>query len=335
MSAALLLGTLCALGSLGAGALATTPLTAPRTDWSDGSYQRGYEARFEGQLRTSRIAAETWAALRLAVFGEVAEGAVLGADGWLFTEEEFAAPETTRALCAEVARVAGLLGEHGTALMPVIVPDKARIMAERLPRRRSPAFQGRYNAALARLRAQGLPALDLRPVLDDLPKPFMRTDTHWSLEGARAVAAAVAETVRDLGIALATVDPVHRQGVDAVFTGDLMVFADTGRWRDTVGPAPERIATYTTQIEASGGLFGLDRLEVVLVGTSFSARPDFHFAGFLKAALRADVLNLAQEGRGPFAPMDEALAALAELPTPPRLVIWEIPERYLAPGDLP
>jgi alginate O-acetyltransferase complex protein AlgJ len=67
---------------------------------------------------------------------------------------------------------------------------------------------------------------------------------------------------------------------------------------------------------------------VALVGTSFSAKSDWNFLGFLQNALAAEVLNFSAEGQGPFAPMQTFLASDTFKNTPPKLVIWEIPVRY-------
>lgn len=67
--------------------LGTTPIGHAGSNLADGSYQRAYEHRFEERLPTAHSAAQVLAALRLALFEEVAEGAVLGSEGWLFTAE--------------------------------------------------------------------------------------------------------------------------------------------------------------------------------------------------------------------------------------------------------
>ena len=72
---------------------------------------------------------------------------------------------------------------------------------------------------------------------------------------------------------------------------------------------------------------------MALVGTSYSAGEAWDFAGALREALGADVLQAAQEGEGPFEPMSDYLEDDAFLQTPPRLVVWEIPERYLPVED--
>jgi alginate O-acetyltransferase complex protein AlgJ len=68
---------------------------------------------------------------------------------------------------------------------------------------------------------------------------------------------------------------------------------------------------------------------LALVGTSYSAQPSWNFHGALQEALGEDVGNYAKEGLGPFAPMFEYLRSKDFAQAPPRLVLWEIPERYL------
>jgi alginate O-acetyltransferase complex protein AlgJ len=125
---------------------------------------------------------------------------------------------------------------------------------------------------------------------------------------------------------------VTQQVGTSEFDGDLLTFVDLGPFRDYFGPHPEIIDTYSTDLvdTASTGLFGDTEISVALVGTSYSARTDFHFEGFLKSQLGADIVNHADIGRGPFEPMEAFLAGLGETGSAPRIVIWEIPERYVA-----
>ncbi|HRC26994.1 MAG TPA: hypothetical protein PKX87_06150 [Alphaproteobacteria bacterium] len=103
-------------------------------------------------------------------------------------------------------------------------------------------------------------------------------------------------------------------------------------------PVADTLEIFSTSRQSGGkegdaALFGDESLPVALVGTSYSANPSWNFAGFLKEALKADLLNAADEGRGPFVTMDAYLKSKPFLETPPKVLIWEIPERYLAmPG---
>src|SRR3546814_16573348 len=87
----------------------------------------------------------------------------------------------------------------------------------------------------------------------------------------------------------------------------------------------------SSDLTASGDLFGDSATpRIALVGTSYSANPDWNFAGALKQQLGEDLTNDAHDGVGPFKPMDNYLAGPDFAQAPPHLVIWEIPERYLA-----
>jgi alginate O-acetyltransferase complex protein AlgJ len=70
---------------------------------------------------------------------------------------------------------------------------------------------------------------------------------------------------------------------------------------------------------------------LALVGTSYSARSEFNFAGFLQQETGLELVNFATEGQGPFAPMRMLLESGEIVETGARIVIWEIPERYIDP----
>lgn len=298
----------------------------PSKGWANGTYQRGYEDRFEISVPAHESAVALWAAAKWLLFREPAAGAVSSQDGWLFTAEEFTEPTVPRDLAAELARVTGALAEDGITLVPVIVPDKARMHAHRLKRGRSAGFEGRYATALTTIKEAGLIEIDLRGALQN-ENSFMRTDTHWSPEGARHAAVAIAKALGGLKLSETKVE-TFATGI-APFEGDLLPFVATGRFQDRIGPAAEFINSFETRVAPSGGLFGTSDIPVALIGTSFSAKPEFHFEGFLKQAMQTDVLNLSRVGQGPFTPMDAYLNERSEFSSLPSVVVWEIPERFL------
>lgn len=319
------------------GSIALSTASVSNLGWQlgNGSSQRLYEARFDNAFPLRDLSRTTWAAFKIAAFGEVADGAILGVDGWLYSAEEFEEPSAAPDFEEELRDIAGTIGSFGADFLVVLVPDKARVMSAKLPTGRSAAFENRYEAHKATLVEMGITVVDAGQVLqtmDPSTTPYLRTDTHWSPEGAEAVANAVAGTV-DAANFSQTGFRTQQTGT-APFVGDLLAFADTGVWSN-VGPKAETISTYSTVStpDADGGnmgLFGDAEVPIALVGTSYSTLEDFHFEGFLKSALQADVVNYSQVGRGPFHPMHRFLDQMADTHTLPDLVIWEIPERYLS-----
>ncbi|MCH2164451.1 MAG: hypothetical protein MK098_07340 [Marinovum sp.] len=312
----------------GAWTIAHTPVANLNSDVIDGAAQRHYEERFEDMFLLRDSLRQTWSALKFGLLGEMDEGAIESPSGILFTAEEFMPPQETRDFGDALLHAKIRVEAAGAELVPVIIPDKARMLSEHWPQPRSASFIARYDVALTEAKALDLRAVDLRKVLGG-PMSFMKTDTHWSPEGAQSVAVALAEVLKESIQVTTTFHTTQTGGRD--FKGDLVAFADTGVWRPLVGPASETIGTFETFSEANGGLglFGEAHIPVALVGTSFSARQDFHFEGFLKSELQADVVSFALQGQGPFTPMDRFLDGEHLEEVKPDIVLWEIPERYL------
>ena len=300
-----------------------------------GEWAAGWQRAYERRLPLRPLAVRGWDALRYALFREGRPGVLVGADGWLFTTEEFAAAAAEEAAleraAAAVAAVRDRLRGGGSGLVVALVPAKARLYPDRLGRYRFPGVAadryGRFREALA---ARGIEAPDLAAALGEARaggEVFLRTDTHWSPRGARAAAAALAGPGRR-ELAARGVAPTGwrtwRTGT-RVWRGDLLRFLPPG-------PAPEGVAEEQTGEENPQrlGLFDEVAIPVTLVGTSYSSAPLWNFEGALKEALGADVLNAAEEGRGPLAPMRAWLESEAARTHPPALVIWEIPERLIA-----
>ena len=115
--------------------------------------------------------------------------------------------------------------------------------------------------------------------------------------------------------------------------GDLLRFLPLSPLFDNLMPTAESVDIYQTYAAEEDFLLALDMSEelgeVVLLGTSFSADRRWNFDGALKQALTVDVQNLAEQGQGPIVPMADFLKDQLPAATNLKLVIWEIPERYL------
>ena len=174
---------------------------------------------------------------------------------------------------------------------------------------------------------------------------FMKTDTHWSPDGASLVAHHLANVVNTHRPALVTPDKNYLTLAqeEIRYGGDLNEFIPTGIAKSIIGPHKEPLITHKTTevagevIEGEGSdaefsLFGDEQIQIVLVGTSYSYEKEWNFEGALRQAFGADVLNVSDEGKGPMQPMIEWLKEADLRHNPPKLVIWEIPERFM-PDD--
>ena len=303
--------------------------------FEDGATQLALEERINEAMPIRDISIAGWNVLRFALFGEMLEGGVAGRDGWLFTAEEYRQPpDHAERLTRSVTRILADTARLRAAGVPVIValvPDKARIARRYLAHARPALVEARYDAALAALTgaaaktAGGLRVVDLRPALEAIgaDEAYLRQDTHWTAAGARAAAGAIAAA----GGISGTAEFVTAQTGSQPRAGDLVRFVAPGPFAGWAGLDPVEVPQFATT--RPGDLFGdTGGPQGVLVGTSYSAVPDWNFPGFLMETLRHDMLDLSDEGRGPFAPMEDFLKGL-DSAAPPAFVIWEIPERYL------
>ena len=278
-------------------------------------------------------------AARYLAFREGRPGVVVGDDGWLFSKEEFEAtlkrtPELAEA-AAGVAEVHELLAAKGIDLVVVPLPAKADIYREHVSYVAIPSDLERlYEDFRTVLDNAGIRNIETRaPLLDAKAEGqlFLTTDTHWTPLGAEVVADAVGEALgrRDTTYTIADTAPVPREG-------DLSKFIVTGGLAPLVGLGPETVVPReaTAPPAASTDIFGPSSMPFVLTGTSYSANPQWSFGESLKVSLGSDVLNLAEEGKGPVAPMRAFLESETLRDTPPEVVIWEFPVRYLGQTKL-
>jgi alginate O-acetyltransferase complex protein AlgJ len=286
------------------------------------------------------LAIEIWGIIEYRLFNNGRPGVLIGDNGWLFTDEEFQFYAHEADHISEkvdfVAAIHRQLEESQVSLLVTVIPAKARVYSEYLGRYTLPSYtQHRYEHFIEALRAQGVTVTDVLPALvaSKQHEPvFLRTDTHWTPFGAKIVAQAIAESIDEhfpqLALAASQVE-THFVSQEK-YEGDLLSFIPLGNSRNLALPADE-LARYETTLSTSGGigLFSDISIPVALVGTSYSANQLWLFEGFLKDALQADVLNMASEGEGPFVPMITFIESDEYTNNMPKLVIWEIPERFL------
>ena len=275
--------------------------------------------------------------LRWRLFGSGGPQVTVGCGGWLFLTEELRPwPGADAAMAARAAvlhRIATGLMAKGIAFQVILVPDKARIVRQAGCGVRYPAqARTRYDAFAALL--GGLNWVDVRASYAGIRTPlYYRTDTHWNQDGA-AIAAAATAAGADA--------PVGRDrpfrtdfGPPADRAGDLLRLMSLDHVPDLaieLRPLPDRegvaTTTETNPPPDTGGL--LDDAaapEIALIGSSYSTNANFK--GALEQAFAGPVGQFAQEGGGFWRSARDYFRSRAFRETPPKLVLWEIPERVV------
>jgi len=260
-----------------------------------------------------------------------------GCPGWLFLADELTLYKGAGANFAQrmkiVAQVSDFLKRRNVPLVVVPVPDKSRVEAQHLCGLDRSASLGdrftRMNAALSRVGVRTVDILSPLAALDG--ERYYRTDTHWNERGAKRSAESVAAAVQQAALAPAQQaefrvksEPAHER------VGDLIRLAGLDQVPLPLRPKGDTEAATAIEQGAKGDVGILDDVaapETVLLGTSYSRQANF--AGFLGMALGAPIENMALDGGG----LANAAMAYFDKPgfsdTPPRLVVWEIPERFL------
>ncbi|MCR0982471.1 alginate O-acetyltransferase AlgX-related protein [Roseomonas populi] len=277
---------------------------------------------------------------RYDLFGSGGPQVRVGCDDTLFLTEELRPWPGAEAAMAEraaiVRRVRDALSQRGILLTVALVPDKARVKEGKLcGAPHSAQAVARYDAFAEALRGQGVqPILLLRPLVarETQGGAYWRTDTHWSQEGARSAAAAIAAALRPLPLSRANTFRTTAAPEETDGPGDLLRLMSLDRVPNALRPAPDRQRVERTEPTESGSGGGglLDETpapEVALIGSSYSVNANFH--GALQELLRSTVVNAAKAGGGFAGSAKDYFSGQTFRETPPRLIIWEIPERVV------
>ena len=312
---------------------------------TDGEWTHAIEDELERKVLIREPAIHLLNAFSYWLFGEARSGALVGTDGWLFSREEFEwsaqSEGNLEAAFAAITRGVSALHERGIKVALAFVPAKADIYQVQLGRYSLP--QTAANLYPWVLQTAATTGADIVPDLStDLRAArsqadvFLHTDTHWSVFGAGRAAAslcALGTPVIENKLTFSTspqAPNAHR--------GDLLNFLELGRFSFLVPVQTDLIAPVVAarEIDAAdplASLFGSSEpaaIDIGLVGTSYSANPLWSFGDQIKIACQSDLVAYATDGDGPFEPMRSYLEALAKPDVVlPKLVIWEIPVRYL------
>jgi alginate O-acetyltransferase complex protein AlgJ len=264
----------------------------------------------------------------------------LGHDDWLFLNEELQTwPNGNANMQARldlVAQVARKLAYDKVKLIVLLVPDKIRLYPNQSFWAHDDVL--RYQAALRGLQARQVEVVDPLLALQTgsaTSAVYYRSDTHWNQLGAKIAAEQVALRVQALARANGwqwerTEFAMSAKGSPAERAGDLLRLMGLEHSPNWLRPQPDLETQQVLQqlsADAATGLLDDVSIPVVLTGTSYSLRGQFH--GYLQQFLHTKVLNAAKDGAGFVQATQAYLDDQAYQSAKPLCVIWEIPERFL------
>lgn len=310
----------------------------PGTSWIDGGRFAAIEKEYDSFFSAHQFAINLWAAVSYLLFNEGNTGVEVGVDNWLFTSEEFNnTPAKSDKVIQNLAHIDSAkkkIERYGSQLFVMIIPAKARVYSEYLIRQLPGHADKRYHVFSQWLKENSIPYLGLLPALKSVTEKntFIKNDTHWTPLGANLSASHIAKALKqyDIKINWNSVEfETLPKGTRRLFTGDLLNYLPFEPYFSFLTPPKPTIQEYITRRKSELGLFDDINYQAVLIGTSYSVKREWNFAGALQQHTGVDILNLAQEGQGPFKPMNDFLNSAEFIEDKPKLVIWEIPERYL------
>ncbi|WP_185066982.1 alginate O-acetyltransferase AlgX-related protein [Vibrio ponticus] len=297
----------------------------------NGERTRAIEALYDDNSILSEWSKNLWAMLDYVLLDEGMTGVVIGTDGWLFSQEEYELPVESR-LAGNIVFIedtAKTLQRLNIALKIMLIPEKAEIYSHLSPKQqlRGEQLRLRVTRSLDAIQVKYLDLFSVFSSHSDNSELYLKTDTHWSPVGAKVAATTLANQLLSKGDT-----PYLSQLTETQeFRGDLLNFIPVYPYFKSLGPSPDSLPIYRTAPEANNedALFGDQPLpELVLVGTSYSANPNWNFPGFLREAASQDLIDMSVAGEGPFKPMLHVLNDTSLLEGGVKTIIWEIPIRY-------
>jgi alginate O-acetyltransferase complex protein AlgJ len=305
-----------------------------------------FNSRFADTLPIRQNLIQTVNALRYRFLSSGDDAVQIGQGGWLYLTQDLQQPtdatKSWQTRAEAVIHLSTALQTKGVKLILAVSPSKARIHPEHLLGTTLPTdMQAGYAGFTNTLERGGVSVVHLETALGAATKQqevYYRTDTHWNTAGARVAARALAQTIGKLGIDLPNASFKTSRSGSQERIGDLIRLMSLDGLQTPWRPASDLEAPEQTKsLEAANqGLLGIPSTEVVLVGTSYCLRGNFH--GALQESLSATVLNLAKEGSGFERRMTAYLNDPAFKNAPPKILIWEFNERFLyqpIDADLP
>jgi len=293
---------------------------------------------------------------QFALLSDAGEKVLIGRDGWLFyrpglrclTERPALSSSPIEDPLPAIVSFRDQLAERGIGLVVVVAPDKESIYPEMLTGKAGNGgvvVSPQTRELIERMRLAGVGLVDLfaayrqakQAACEEGPKKFfMAADSHWSPEGLRVAADAVAQRV--LEIPMVQPGPVcyAERPVEVARPGDLIQMLHSPQLERSF--PPEKVTSAQVVREDNGTLYRDDpSAEVLVLGDSFLRifqQDEPRAAGFiahLARRLKQPLASLVCDG-GASTLVRQILCRRTKLLSGKKLVIWEFVERDIRLG---
>jgi alginate O-acetyltransferase complex protein AlgJ len=304
------------------------------------------------------LARKIHGAMLIGLFGATAALAadpapgIIGKDDWLFYRYELSDAADTPATDVSldlIQRFSKLLSANGVTLAVTFVPLKMRVYSEYLPDaiKVNSYMTGNYERMAKTLKASQVNFIDMNTAFLSSPKRisdtplFFKLDTHWAPSGSLLGSEAIKAGIDAQPILKKALDATNEEGFKMALGKRKM----NSKARDLVEQLPKDAPAFPVE---QAETFNVSRaqppkedllgnrapLGITLVGSSYSHA----WTGFpdaLRFALQRDLLSISVGAdQGSWVGMEGYLRDDAFQSQPPKLVIWELPERDMrAPPD--
>jgi alginate O-acetyltransferase complex protein AlgJ len=268
---------------------------------------------------------------------------IRGTDGWLYFIEEWTSqPKREKESVESIIQIVNAFKTKNVQVIVSLTPAKSRIYPENLRPEdiQSREIQYKYARTIFALKRADVPVVDLYPLFfkesharqsSNFPI-YLRQDSHWSNTGALLAGQKVGQFISEqYAKELENISEQNFELQPLPVTqklGDLVKFLPETEQQNF---QPEEYQSYELNLmsEAMGdALLTESRPEIFVVGTSYSL-PGTGFEDGIKLSISRDTTNYSLGSQGQWEPIRRLLEDVLMQEYEPKLIIWEIPERFL------
>lgn len=271
--------------------------------------------------------------------------ALVGKNEWLFYQREITTSSDQKSITTStelIAKFNEILNKKGIKLLVTLVPIKMRIYNEYLPDKfkLDEFMMSQYSHILAEFESKGVMAVDLNTAFTNdakrtsEPPLFFRLDTHWTPTGAMVAAQAIKASLtarNELKNRLDTVPTVN-------YSIKIANRKRPSKGRDLVKQLPAGSPSFEPEMMAQVNVVRANSEhtdlqnssttpQITLMGSSYSN----DWTGFpdaLRFTLQRDIASISVNAdQGSWVGMESYLRDESFQKNPPKILIWELPER--------